>query len=74
MSDTFDHYMDALEHFLEFGDEDDPEGVTCKRCGEENLEWRDFAGRWRLFDYRGRLHRCKVLVSKTQTITMGEKL
>lgn len=39
-------------------DDDDDQGVTCKRCGAMGLEWIDTGGRNRLIDAEGRFHIC----------------
>lgn len=40
-------------------DDDDDEGITCTRCGEEGLEWVNTGVRWRLVDADGGFHVCE---------------
>lgn len=33
---------------------------TCRCCGEKNLEWGKYKGKWRLFKIGGGIHVCPV--------------
>lgn len=62
MSDTFDHYGDALDSLLDFDRHDDydyPLGgiglrsrkrfdLVCRRCGTAGLHWVSTPNGWRL--------------------------
>lgn len=50
IADLYDEYPD---------DRDDDEGVTCKHCGKEGLEWLHTGKRWRLIDDEGNFHVCR---------------
>lgn len=41
----------------------DPDDVTCKFCGEEELEWVHTGKRWALFGADGILHVCSRTAS-----------
>lgn len=58
----------AAEDWLPFDyyDEDYDEGVTCKYCGEPELEWVKLKGRWTLVNSDGDIHRCKKQRSTPQ--------
>jgi hypothetical protein len=38
--------------------EDEEVEVTCKYCGQPDLEWVQLPAGWRLFDSDGNLHKC----------------
>lgn len=58
MADYFDEY----EYDYDERD-DDPESVTCNRCGAENLEWYHTGTRWRLLNSDGKFHVCNTAPS-----------
>lgn len=54
--DMADFALDTIN----FEDRDRSESrVTCRCCGANHLHWKEFNGRWRLFDDNG-LHACPV--------------
>lgn len=40
-------------------DDDEPDSITCSRCGKTDLEWRPHPQGWRLVDAEGHPHHCK---------------
>ena len=62
MSDTFDHYGQAMDQmsdgFVEYGDEKPIANKTCKFCHETGLHWQMHLNNWRLFNPNGDLHNC----------------
>lgn len=53
MSDTFDHEADAWDSLNDGYDEPNysPKSITCKRCGEKYLKWKQLPQGWRLHNY-----------------------
>jgi hypothetical protein len=57
-------YIDLLDPF-EIQNED---GIECKYCGVDHLEWREGRGSrnnkiWQLVDGRGEIHNCRRAVA-----------
>ena len=40
-------------------EQDNDEGVTCRRCGATGLEWINTGVRYRLMDDTGKFHQCQ---------------
>lgn len=49
--------MNPFDDYTGLDDEREGE-VTCKRCGEDGLEWFYTGVRWRLIDDEGNFHVC----------------
>lgn len=39
--------------------DDEPQEVTCERCGEDGLSWHHTGVRWILIDAKARPHVCR---------------
>lgn len=56
MGEMAEYYDDR---YSDFDESDDTEGVVCKRCGRDGLEWNHNYLGWRLYEpVSGDLHEC----------------
>lgn len=60
MSDTFDHYHDAMDQRDSFEAEgyEPEEDKTCRYCGTSGFHWEETDRGWRLHDAGGNVHLC----------------
>lgn len=54
---------DMADLFDEYGPDEDREDVTCKYCGEDDLEWAFTGKRWVLMNADGDIHVCARVAS-----------
>jgi len=65
MSDTFDHYHDAMDQRDTMEQEVcecEEEFKTCRYCGTGGFHWEETERGWRLFDAGGNMHLCAQMM------------